>query len=79
MSCFLLVCLVVFEAYEKIAETTIEDSIKSELSGDFETLMLAVGENCSTHATLFHDSWLGNVQLTIDSGLSSDTVLQSSA
>lgn len=34
----------VFDAYEKIAELTIEDSIKNELSGDFERLMLAVGE-----------------------------------
>lgn len=34
----------VFDAYEKIAELSIEDSIKNELSGDFETLMLAVGE-----------------------------------
>uniref|UniRef100_A0A672IDY7 Annexin n=1 Tax=Salarias fasciatus TaxID=181472 RepID=A0A672IDY7_SALFA len=32
----------VFDAYEKIAEVSIEDSIKSELSGDFERLMLAV-------------------------------------
>nr|XP_057918813.1 annexin A6 isoform X1 [Doryrhamphus excisus] len=32
----------VFDAYEKITETSIEDSIKSELSGDFERLMLAV-------------------------------------
>lgn len=32
----------VFEEYEKTYETTIEDSIKSELSGDFERLMLAV-------------------------------------
>nr|XP_020450770.1 annexin A6 isoform X2 [Monopterus albus] len=32
----------VFDAYEKIAEKSIEDSIKSELSGDFERLMLAV-------------------------------------
>uniref|UniRef100_A0A4W6D1E1 Annexin n=1 Tax=Lates calcarifer TaxID=8187 RepID=A0A4W6D1E1_LATCA len=31
----------VFDAYEKIGETSIEDSIKSELSGDFERLMLA--------------------------------------
>ena len=35
----------VFDQYEKIAEKSIEDSIKSELSGDFERLMLAVGEN----------------------------------
>lgn len=53
MKCCLLVCLAVFEAYEKIAETTIEDSIKSELSGDFETLMLAVGENFNTHFMTF--------------------------
>ncbi|KAK2903961.1 annexin A6 isoform X2 [Channa argus] len=32
----------VFDAYEKIAETSIENSIKNELSGDFERLMLAV-------------------------------------
>ncbi|XP_067103465.1 annexin A6 isoform X1 [Osmerus mordax] len=32
----------VFDEYQKITETSIEDSLKSELSGDFETLMLAV-------------------------------------
>uniref|UniRef100_A0A672S4K9 Annexin n=1 Tax=Sinocyclocheilus grahami TaxID=75366 RepID=A0A672S4K9_SINGR len=32
----------VFDEYQKIAESSIEDSIKSELSGDFERLMLAV-------------------------------------
>ncbi|XP_070994412.1 annexin A6-like isoform X1 [Oncorhynchus clarkii lewisi] len=32
----------VFDKYQEIAETSIEDSIKSELSGDFENLMLAV-------------------------------------
>ncbi|XP_028815437.1 annexin A6 isoform X1 [Denticeps clupeoides] len=32
----------VFDEYEKIAEKSIEESIKSELSGDFERLMLAV-------------------------------------
>uniref|UniRef100_A0A671P379 Annexin n=1 Tax=Sinocyclocheilus anshuiensis TaxID=1608454 RepID=A0A671P379_9TELE len=32
----------VFDEYQKIAENSIEDSIKSELSGDFERLMLAV-------------------------------------
>ncbi|XP_055016047.1 LOW QUALITY PROTEIN: annexin A6 [Boleophthalmus pectinirostris] len=32
----------VFDEYEKAYETSIEDSIKSELSGDFERLMLAV-------------------------------------
>lgn len=36
-------CLV-FDAYEAIAEMSIEDSIKNELSGDFERLMLAVGK-----------------------------------
>ncbi|TNN35154.1 Annexin A6 [Liparis tanakae] len=34
----------VFDAFEKIAEMSVEDSIKHELSGDFERLMLAVGE-----------------------------------
>uniref|UniRef100_A0A8C5NEU6 Annexin n=1 Tax=Gouania willdenowi TaxID=441366 RepID=A0A8C5NEU6_GOUWI len=37
----------VFDAYEKIAEVSIEDSIKNELSGDFERLMLAVGKKTS--------------------------------
>uniref|UniRef100_A0A8C7ZF97 Annexin n=1 Tax=Oryzias sinensis TaxID=183150 RepID=A0A8C7ZF97_9TELE len=32
----------VFDEYEKVAEMSIEDSIKNELSGDFERLMLAV-------------------------------------
>lgn len=36
----------VFDAYDKIAEQSIEDSIKNELSGDFERLMLAVGKKC---------------------------------
>ncbi|KAK0151511.1 Annexin A6 [Merluccius polli] len=34
--------MMVFDEYQKIAEKSIEDSIKSELSGDFERLMLAV-------------------------------------
>ncbi|XP_069052262.1 annexin A6 isoform X1 [Lepisosteus oculatus] len=34
----------VFDEYQKIAEKEMEDSIKSELSGDFERLMLAVVE-----------------------------------
>lgn len=37
-------CFSVFDEYQKIAEKSIEDSIKSELSGDFERLMLAVGK-----------------------------------
>jgi len=40
---FICVCSV-FDAFEKIAEMPVEDSIKNELSGDFERLMLAVGE-----------------------------------
>lgn len=39
----------VFDAFEKVAEMSIEDTIKRELSGDFERLMLAVGKK---HATL---------------------------
>lgn len=40
-----VLCLLpaVFDKYQEIAEKPIEDSIKSELSGDFERLMLAVG------------------------------------
>lgn len=34
----------VFDEYDKIAEMSIEDSIKNELSGDFERLMLAVAQ-----------------------------------
>lgn len=47
------VCLV-FDAYETIAEVSIEDSIKNELSGDFERLMLAVGKK-HTQIQLHHD------------------------
>lgn len=54
------VCLV-FDAYEKIAEVSIEDSIKSELSGDFERLMLAVGK---TLKAPLHDN-ISNVRLFI--------------
>lgn len=34
----------VFDKYQELFEKSIEDSIKSELSGDFERLMLAVGK-----------------------------------
>lgn len=50
---YLLVCLV-FDEYEKIAEVSVEDSIKSELSGDFERLMLAVGKKPSNMSLPFH-------------------------
>ena len=56
------VCLV-FDAYEKIGETTIEDSIKNELSGDFERLMLAVGKKHIKSTTLRHD-WCQVVKFT---------------
>lgn len=46
-----LLSLSVFDAYEKITELSIEDSIKSELSGDFERLMLAVGKRLGESAT----------------------------
>lgn len=39
-----VLCFPVFDAYEKITEMSVEDSIKHELSGDFERLMLAVGK-----------------------------------
>lgn len=57
------VCLV-FDAYEKIGETTIEDSIKNELSGDFERLMLAVGKKHIKSTTLRHD-WCQVVKFTL--------------
>lgn len=50
--CIFVFCLV-FDAYEAIAEMSIEDSIKNELSGDFERLMLAVGKKHSTHTSPF--------------------------
>uniref|UniRef100_A0A8C5HW38 Annexin n=1 Tax=Gouania willdenowi TaxID=441366 RepID=A0A8C5HW38_GOUWI len=43
----------VFDAYEKIAEVSIEDSIKNELSGDFERLMLAVVQ-CIRSVPMFY-------------------------
>lgn len=46
-----LLSLSVFDAYEKITELSIEDSIKNELSGDFERLMLAVGKRLGESAT----------------------------
>lgn len=52
---FFMFCSV-FDAYEKIAEVSIEDSIKSELSGDFERLMLAVGKR-QTDSTTLHRDW----------------------
>uniref|UniRef100_A0A8C5BC43 Annexin n=1 Tax=Gadus morhua TaxID=8049 RepID=A0A8C5BC43_GADMO len=42
----------VFDQYEKIAEKSIEDSIKSELSGDFERVMLAV-VHCIRSVSMF--------------------------
>ena len=45
--------ILVFDAYEKVAEMSIEDSIKNELSGDFERLMLDVGKK-HTKSTNLH-------------------------
>ncbi|KAK7915435.1 hypothetical protein WMY93_011196 [Mugilogobius chulae] len=42
----------VFDEYEKAYEKTIEDSIKSELSGDFERLMLAVGSGTADNTLI---------------------------
>uniref|UniRef100_A0A3Q2P4P2 Annexin n=1 Tax=Fundulus heteroclitus TaxID=8078 RepID=A0A3Q2P4P2_FUNHE len=42
----------VFDEYEKIAEISIEESIKNELSGDFERLMLAVVQ-CIRNVPMF--------------------------
>uniref|UniRef100_A0A8C5B8S2 Annexin n=1 Tax=Gadus morhua TaxID=8049 RepID=A0A8C5B8S2_GADMO len=49
--CF-IVLPTVFDQYEKIAEKSIEDSIKSELSGDFERVMLAV-VHCIRSVSMF--------------------------
>ncbi|XP_066523262.1 annexin A6 isoform X2 [Hoplias malabaricus] len=43
----------VFDEYQKIAEKSIEDSIKSELSGDFERLMLAVVQCIRSRSMFF--------------------------
>uniref|UniRef100_A0AAR2JEL0 Annexin n=1 Tax=Pygocentrus nattereri TaxID=42514 RepID=A0AAR2JEL0_PYGNA len=43
----------VFDEYQKITEKSIEDSIKSELSGDFERLMLAVVQCIRSRAMFF--------------------------
>ncbi|KAL7868369.1 hypothetical protein SRHO_G00097530 [Serrasalmus rhombeus] len=43
----------VFDEYQKITEKSIEDSIKSELSGDFERLMLAVVQCIRSRSMFF--------------------------
>lgn len=64
----------VFDAYEKIAEVSIEDSIKSELSGDFERLMLAAGKKNtrSTTPLRFHSGLISCLFNTVSA---SDCVL----
>ncbi len=58
------VCLV-FDAYEKNTEMSIEDSIKNELSGDFERLMLAVGKSHAESAALWrHGEFQFNTRLS---------------
>lgn len=64
IKCHPILCSV-FDAYEKIAELPVEDSIKNELSGDFERLMLAVGKKHS-ESTAFHHN-MGNGKLFISS------------
>lgn len=54
----------VFDAYEKLTELSIEDSIKNELSGDFETLMLAVGKKHTEHNVLWPHGECQVVKLT---------------
>ncbi|XP_026803144.1 annexin A6 isoform X2 [Pangasianodon hypophthalmus] len=43
----------VFDKYQELTEKSIEDSIKSELSGDFERLMLAVVQCVRSRAMFF--------------------------
>lgn len=40
----LLMCLLVFDAYKKIAGCDIEESIKDECTGNLEGILLAVGK-----------------------------------
>lgn len=72
VQCFLL--SVVFDAYEKMTELSIEDSIKNELSGDFERLMLSVGKNHSKSLLLGHHGKWQVVCLTKGSLLGFSTV-----
>lgn len=44
LSLFLWYCFLAFDEYRNISQKDIEDSIKGELSGHFEDLLLAIGK-----------------------------------
>lgn len=44
---FLWCCFLAFDEYRNISQKDIEDSIKGELSGHFEDLLLAIGKPLS--------------------------------
>lgn len=43
----------VFEEYKRIASRSLEQSIRSEMSGDLQMGMLAIGRNCFTYLLQF--------------------------
>lgn len=52
--CFLWYCFLAFDEYRNISQKDIEDSIKGELSGHFEDLLLAVGKlSCASKLSYF--------------------------
>lgn len=56
----------VFDAYKKLSGSDIEDSIKSETSGNLENLLGAVGKNhnlCWWHCS--HHTWLQGARLPL--------------
>ena len=49
LSIFLRCCFSAFDEYRNISQKDIEDSIKGELSGHFEDLLLAIGKPMSAY------------------------------
>lgn len=49
LSIFLRCCFSAFDEYRNISQKDIEDSIKGELSGHFEDLLLAIGKSTSAY------------------------------
>lgn len=46
---FFVVCILAFDEYRNISKKDIVDSIKGELSGHFEDLLLAIGKPLSVY------------------------------
>lgn len=49
LNIFLWCCFLAFDEYRNISQKDIEDSIKGELSGHFEDLLLAIGKLFSAY------------------------------